>query len=103
MIMLVVLYEWLSSVDDGHAQALSYGVKLEGVPMATGIIAFAFVCHDSSFLLLNTLKEPTVGRWSTLTKSGCAAAMLICACFAVPGYLTFGDAVRANILNDYDR
>merc|ERR1719410_2252635 len=70
--------------------------------MAIGIIAFAFVCHDSSFLLYNTLKNPSIARWTTLSYSSCSLAVFICACFAVPGYLTFGDAVSDNILNSYD-
>ena len=53
-------------------------------------------------MLYNTLKNPTVPRWAILSYSGCFTAVFICACFAVPGYLTFGDKVNDNILNNYD-
>jgi len=112
LIMAVVIYEWIAyrflmlQWNEGYRthlpENMNWGVQPQGIPMAIGIIAFAFVCHDSSFLLYNTLRNPTVARWSVLAYSGCFTAVLICACFAVPGYLTFGDQVNANILNNYD-
>eukprot|EP01084_Bolivina_argentea_P185081 319186_1 len=112
LIMLIVIWEWIAyrvlmlEKDNGYKNHIppnmKLGVELEGFPMAIGIIAFAFVCHDSSFLLYNTLKNPTIPRWSVLAYAGCISAVLICMLFAVPGYFTFGDDVNDNILNSYD-
>eukprot|EP01083_Nonionella_stella_P181711 651843_1 len=112
LIMVIVIYEWIAyrflmlQSDEGFnthvPNDIKWGVDLSGFPMAIGIIAFAFVCHDSSFLLYNTLKNPTVPRWTILAFCGCSAAVVICACFAVPGYLTFGAQVSDNILNNFD-
>eukprot|EP01083_Nonionella_stella_P198002 727422_1 len=112
LIMLIVIYEWIAyrflmlERDEGYTSHLpkdiNWGVDMQGFPMALGIIAFAFVCHDCAFLCYNTLKNPTVRRWTILSYVGCLAAVLICACFAVPGYLTFGGKVEDNILQNYD-
>jgi len=54
------------------------------------IIAFAFVCHDSAFLIFNTLKKPTSLRWNIVSTLSLSASLLTCLALAVPGYLTFG-------------
>ena len=54
------------------------------------IIAFAFVCHDSAFLIFNTLKNPTSKRWNIVSTLSLTVSLLWCMALAIPGYLTFG-------------
>eukprot|EP01084_Bolivina_argentea_P011185 20903_1 len=105
LIMLMVVYEWIAHtfvMSHGTPHGMKWGIDPNGLPMAIGIIAFSFVCHDSSFLLYKTLKNPTIRRWTILAYSGSFISVSVCACFAISGYLTFGSSVKDNILNNYD-
>ena len=66
------------------------------------IIAFSFVCHDSAFMIFNTLRHPTSARWGAVSALSLSSALVVCCLLAVPGYLTFGAKTEANLLNNYD-
>ena len=66
------------------------------------IIAFSFVCHDSAFMIFNTLRHPTSARWGAVSALSLSSALVVCCLLAVPGYLTFGAKTDANLLNNYD-
>eukprot|EP00939_MAST-03C_sp_MAST-3C-sp1_P001359 g1359.t1 len=103
LVIGVVLYEFGKKGIAEGAGKLEFVAEESGFISAFGIVAFAFVCHDSSFLLSNTLKDNHVpGRWSFVTHTSLVAALLICLTLAVPGYLTFRDNTCANLLNNYD-
>ena len=68
---------------------------------ALGTVSFSFVCHDSSFLLYNTLSNPTNRRWSNLTHYSLFIAVAASLIFSIIGYLTFGNKVEPNILINY--
>jgi sodium-coupled neutral amino acid transporter 11 len=71
--------------------------------MAFGIVAFAFVCHDSAFLLFNTLSRNTApGRWAGVVHRSLCAALIVCLGLAVPGFLTFGASTCDNLLKNYE-
>jgi len=65
------------------------------------IICFAFVCHDTAYLIFNTLREPTCEAWDATARVGLMAAVSICLLLSVPGYLTFGADTKSNILTNY--
>ena len=78
-------------------------VEGQGFVSAFGIVSFAFVCHDSAFLLNNTLKDNhKPSRWACITYGALGSALLICLSLAVPGFLTFRDGTCGNLLNNYD-
>ena len=65
-------------------------------------MAFAFVCNDSSFLLYASLKNATQKRWNVGAIVALTSSLLICFSIAVPGYLTFRNESKPNLLNNYD-
>jgi len=65
------------------------------------IICFAFVCHDTAYLIFNTLREPTSEAWDATARYGLMAAVGICMLLSIPGYLTFGADTKSNILTNY--
>lgn len=66
-----------------------------------GVLSFAFVCQDSSFIIAGSLKRSTKKRWGVVTKlalSICAALAII---IGVAGYLGFQERTRGNILENF--
>eukprot|EP00937_MAST-01D_sp_MAST-1D-sp2_P006171 g6171.t1 len=62
----------------------------QGIFKSFSVVAFSFVCHDSAFLIFNTLRRPTPARWAAVSALSLSAALCICLLLAVPGFLTFG-------------
>eukprot|EP01083_Nonionella_stella_P039386 107130_1 len=103
IIIVVIFLEFFDSLSMPHTQTdLTFDVKIEAIPSAVGVLAFSFVCHDSSFLLYNTLANPTNTRYFKLSFLGTFIAIAFTLCLSIPAYLTFGNAVSFNILNNYD-
>ena len=75
--------------------------KYQGLPSSLGIVAFASVCHDSAFLVYNTLYKPTLRRWNILISSALLSSSFVALIFGLAGYFTFGDLIEQNILNNY--
>merc|ERR1712130_995367 len=74
---------------------------ISGIPSAIGIAAYCFVCHDTAFLCYNTLSNPTTLRWSQTVILSIGSAMFLSILLSIPAYLTFGNDVQGNILNNY--
>ena len=79
---------WLTWVGDNPSAAL-------------GILAFAFVCHDTAFLFYNSLRDSSPSRWRKTTQLALSIGFLICMCLAVPGYSNFTSETKGNILENY--
>ncbi|KAM4560597.1 putative sodium-coupled neutral amino acid transporter 11 isoform 2-T2 [Fundulus diaphanus] len=56
---------------------------------AVGVMSFAFICHHNSFLIYNSLEQPTLSNWSRVTHISVGSSLIISAAFAVAGYTTF--------------
>jgi len=98
----VVLYELFTLGLPSNMGNLSF-VEGQGFISAFGIVSFAFVCHDSAFLLNNTLKDNhKPSRWACITHGALGSALVICLSLAIPGFLTFRDGTCGNLLNNYD-
>ena len=106
VIIVVIFLEFFHSVSTTNTHTTSRNftltTKWESIPSAVGILAFSFVCHDSSFLLFNTLRNPTNKRFFRLSFYGIFIAILFTLCLSIPAYLTFGNNVNFNILNNYN-
>ncbi|KAK3235832.1 hypothetical protein CYMTET_53991 [Cymbomonas tetramitiformis] len=118
VIILMVMANLFTKLSGDGEQLPEITVTGPGVFQACGIISFSFVCHDSAFLLYQTLGSKarydsafllyqTLGskasrRWTTVTHISLSAALGICLCFSISGYLTFGRATQPNVLNNYD-
>jgi len=66
-----------------------------------GIISTAMACQHSCFIVYNSLERNTRARWATVTSSSLSVAFLLCAVFAVCGYLGFLDETYGDVLNNF--
>jgi len=109
VVVCVVIYQWIlyqeqandENIKHEHVESDIVWFNISGIPSATGIIAYCFVCHDTAFLFYNTLKNPTTLRWSQTVMLSIGSAMLLSVVLSIPAYLTFGSEVQGNILNNY--
>eukprot|EP00937_MAST-01D_sp_MAST-1D-sp2_P007915 g7915.t1 len=76
-------------------------VEWSGLFPALAIFAFAFTCHDSSFIIVASLRDPTLRQWSRIVRRALFVATALCVCMALPGYLTFRQKTDPNLLNNY--
>jgi len=72
-----------------------------GVFQATGIMAFAFMCHHNTFLLYDSLREPTQERWNKVTHFSIVTSLIVCILMGVGGYATFTGHIQGDLLENY--
>ncbi|XP_038145683.1 putative sodium-coupled neutral amino acid transporter 11 isoform X2 [Cyprinodon tularosa] len=70
---------------------------------AVGVMSFAFICHHNSFLIYNSLDQPTLSSWSRVTHISVGSSLIISATFAVAGYTTFTGYTQGDIFENYCR
>lgn len=68
-----------------------------------GIIAFAFVCHHSCFLVFNSLQNNTQTRWKRTTRTSLSVSLTACLLLAVAGYLTFRGRTEGDLLVNFSK
>uniref|UniRef100_A0A4W4GKT3 Putative sodium-coupled neutral amino acid transporter 11 n=1 Tax=Electrophorus electricus TaxID=8005 RepID=A0A4W4GKT3_ELEEL len=68
---------------------------------AVGVMAFAFICHHNSFMIYESLPEPSLRNWSCVTHGSVGSAALVSAVFAVAGYATFTGFTQGDIFENY--
>ncbi len=56
-----------------------------------GGVAFTFVSQQTCFIIYRSLKEPSVQAWNWISNITYFSAFLVCASFAISGYLSFLD------------
>lgn len=98
-----VMAEAESLVDDSHSTSSSQFVAFGNDPYtAFGILAFTFVCHDSCFLMFQTLKHPTERRWAKVTRYSLVGSFVLSVGVGLVGYFTFGEETKQDILRNYE-
>ncbi|XP_023679104.2 putative sodium-coupled neutral amino acid transporter 11 [Paramormyrops kingsleyae] len=70
---------------------------------AIGVMSSGFICHHNSFMIYNSLKEPTLSTWSRVTHISVSSAALISLLFATAGYATFTGYTQGDIFENYCR
>ncbi|NWH80714.1 AVT2 protein, partial [Piaya cayana] len=70
---------------------------------AVGVMSFAFICNHNSFLVYESLKEPTLKNWSRVTHASVSFAAVISVVFAACGYMTFTGYTEGDIFENYCR
>ncbi|XP_077979086.1 putative sodium-coupled neutral amino acid transporter 11 [Glandiceps talaboti] len=68
---------------------------------AIGVMSFAFVCHHNSFLIYDSLEDPTIKRWSLVAHWSVLISFGISALFGACGYATFTGYTQGDILENY--
>jgi len=66
-------------------------------------MSFAFVCHHSSFIVANSLKNPTKERWARVTHWSVSMAYTMCLFMGLFGYLGFLEETKGNVLVNFQR
>ncbi|KAI8592233.1 transmembrane amino acid transporter protein-domain-containing protein [Geranomyces variabilis] len=99
VISVLVAGPALPASDKGDAESLSF--IRGGLFQAIGVISFAFVCHHNTFLIMGSLKKPTMDRFAIVTHLSTGLSLLSCLILACGGYLVFTNKTHANILNNF--
>ncbi len=66
-----------------------------------GVLSFAFVCQDSSFIIASSLDRPTKKRWAMVTKSSLSLCTVLAIIIGVTGFLGFQSDTRGNVLENF--
>ncbi|CAM9697908.1 unnamed protein product [Chrysoparadoxa australica] len=66
-----------------------------------GAISFAFVCQSVTFLVYRSLREPSIGKWSSITHNAIGISWSMTTSLAVIGYLSFVEETEGDILNNF--
>ncbi|RWS12242.1 amino acid transporter-like protein [Dinothrombium tinctorium] len=92
-----VLFEFIASPFTEDA----FSFTSDGITEAIGIIAFAYMCHHNSFLLYESLENPTQTRWNRVTHISLAISCMIVLTFGIAGYVTFTGFSQGDLLENY--
>lgn len=71
------------------------------IAQAIGVMAFAYVCHHNIFLVFDSLKDATEKRMAKTTHISIATACLLMLVVGTAGYIPFGQATQANVLDNF--
>merc|ERR1719242_1347093 len=67
-----------------------------------GTMAFAFVCHHSSFVVFNSLRNRTQQTWNKTTHSAVGISVFWSLWLAIAGFVHFQTDTKGDILNNFD-
>ncbi|XP_025093645.1 putative sodium-coupled neutral amino acid transporter 11 isoform X2 [Pomacea canaliculata] len=71
------------------------------VSQAIGIMAFAYMCHHSTFLIHSSLEKPTHQRWGFVVHFSVCFAMIMCLVLGITGYISFTGNAQGDLLENY--
>lgn len=86
----------------GWTELFQDSVHFDTIFVGLGVLSFAFVCQHSAFLIAGSLENPTVSRWSTVTRMALIACAILALLSGISGYAGFLDETKGNILNNLD-
>lgn len=66
-----------------------------------GIMTFAYMCHHNTFLIHESLENPTERRWKIVTHMSVVFAMAIMLVIGIVGYATFTGYTQGDLLENY--
>lgn len=106
LIVMVAAYAQAAADDQGvsrqdSADGESFLVRPSTIAAGVGTMSFAFVCQHSSFIVRNSLADPTPRRWGIVTHLSVGTALALCVIMGLGGYLAFYDASQGDILNNF--
>ncbi|XP_052245865.1 putative sodium-coupled neutral amino acid transporter 11 isoform X2 [Dreissena polymorpha] len=71
------------------------------ITQAIGIMAFAYMCHHSMFLIHASLENPTKERWNFVTHISVILCMVFMLVFGILGYASFTGYTQGDLLENY--
>jgi sodium-coupled neutral amino acid transporter 11 len=101
MVLIVARGALIAAEDQPVEETVLSAFHPRGCLQAIGVMAFAYVCHHNAFLVHTSLQQRSSETFARVSKYSlllsCAAALLL----GVGGYMAFGQASDANILNNF--
>ena len=76
-------------------------IHIKTLFIGLGVLSFAFVCQDSSFIIAGSLHQPTKKRWSDVTRFSLTVCTTLVIIIGVSGYLGFQDKTMGNVLQNF--
>jgi len=76
-------------------------IHISTVFIGLGVLSFAFVCQDSSFIIAGSLHKPTKDRWGAVTRSSLFTCAMLSSVIGVTGYLGFLNQTKGNVLQNF--
>eukprot|EP00659_Diplonema_papillatum_P018281 gene18281-28177_t len=92
-------FKFRLEVTDMKAQEDAYSFSHTNVMPALGVISFAYVCQHSTFLVRNSLKDPS--QWPQVCRISVGIATVASILMSVFGYVSFLRCTRPDILNNF--
>lgn len=71
------------------------------ITQAIGVMAFAYMCHHSTFLIHTSLENPTKERWNFVTHISVLFCMVLMLVFGLLGYASFTGWTQGDLLENY--
>jgi solute carrier family 38 (sodium-coupled neutral amino acid transporter), member 11 len=92
-----VLVHGITSDIDPFAFSFARSRIFQGV----GAMSFAFVCHHSTFIVYNSMKDRTEKSWNTVSWASIVLSLAACMTLGLAGYLAFFGWSQADVLNNF--
>uniref|UniRef100_A0A1B0CDE8 Putative sodium-coupled neutral amino acid transporter 11 n=1 Tax=Lutzomyia longipalpis TaxID=7200 RepID=A0A1B0CDE8_LUTLO len=68
---------------------------------ATGVMAFAFMCHHNTFIIYQSMRNASLDRWERVTHISLAFAWSVAALFGIAGYSMFRSLSQGDLLENF--
>ncbi|XP_059085502.1 putative sodium-coupled neutral amino acid transporter 11 [Tigriopus californicus] len=99
----VVIYVRIAPMMDivkDQTQVLSW-FDMSGFAEGVGILSLTFMCHHNSFLLFNSMANPSISKWNQVTNWSVGISMIVVLLLGFGGYVTFRGGTQGDVLNNY--
>ncbi|XP_059614175.1 putative sodium-coupled neutral amino acid transporter 11 [Phlebotomus argentipes] len=68
---------------------------------ATGVMAFAFMCHHNTFIVYQSMRNASLERWEKVTHISLIFAWSVAALFGIAGYAMFRSLSQGDLLENF--
>uniref|UniRef100_A0A6B2EG43 Putative sodium-coupled neutral amino acid transporter 11 n=1 Tax=Phlebotomus kandelakii TaxID=1109342 RepID=A0A6B2EG43_9DIPT len=68
---------------------------------ATGVMAFAFMCHHNTFIVYQSMRNASLERWEKVTHISLTFAWTVAALFGIAGYSMFRALSQGDLLENF--
>ncbi|GAB0089946.1 putative sodium-coupled neutral amino acid transporter 11 [Sergentomyia squamirostris] len=68
---------------------------------ATGVMAFAFMCHHNTFIVYQSMRNASLERWEKVTHISLMFAWSVAALFGIAGYSMFRSLSQGDLLENF--
>mmetsp|Transcript_351 Transcript_351/g.747 ORF Transcript_351/g.747 Transcript_351/m.747 type:complete len:651 (+) Transcript_351:230-2182(+) len=89
-------------IQGGWEGMASHAVHWDTLFVGLGVLSFAFVCQHSAFIIAGSLENPTIARWSIVTRNALAFCVCLALTCGICGYTGYLEETEGNILSNLD-